>query len=133
MSALEGSGRPRSLAAAASHTPDDRTGAAADGVAPAGGSVDGHTTDGKAGQPAIDAAPPGFGAPAGREVAAGEAPEPAFVPGAPDPFASIVGAWGSSAPVALALLDDAGAIAWLNAAFQSLTGFAPAQALGRPV
>jgi signal transduction histidine kinase/ActR/RegA family two-component response regulator len=48
-------------------------------------------------------------------------------------IAPLIGAWAASAPVALALLDDSGAIAWLNAAFESLTGFAADQARGRPV
>ena len=38
-------------------------------------------------------------------------------------------AWAVGAPVALALIDDAGAFAWINAAFERLTGLAVAQAV----
>ena len=42
-------------------------------------------------------------------------------------------AWARTAPVALAAIDPAGGVAWVNSAFESLTGFAAAQAVGTPI
>ncbi len=42
-------------------------------------------------------------------------------------------AWARTAPVALAAIDDQGLVAWVNPAFESLTGFAAAHALGTVV
>ena len=39
-------------------------------------------------------------------------------------------AWARTAPVALAAIDAAGRVAWVNAAFESLTGFASTPAVG---
>ena len=42
-------------------------------------------------------------------------------------------AWASGAPVALAAIGPDGVVAWVNAAFESLTGFAAAQAVGAAI
>ena len=42
-------------------------------------------------------------------------------------------AWASGAPVALAAIGPDGVVAWVNAAFGSLTGFAAAQAVGTAI
>ena len=42
-------------------------------------------------------------------------------------------AWARTAPVALAAIDPAGGVAWVNSAFESLTGFAAVQAVGTPI
>ena len=41
--------------------------------------------------------------------------------------------WARTAPVALAAIDDAGALTWANPAFEALTGFATAQAHGTAI
>jgi PAS domain S-box-containing protein len=62
---------------------------------------------------------------------AASAGEVAGVPDAmPDTLPAALGAWAHAAPIALALLDEAGKIAWVNAAFERFTGFASARALG---
>jgi PAS domain S-box-containing protein len=44
---------------------------------------------------------------------------------------AVLGAWAPAAPIALALLEEGGAIIWVNAAFEALTGCTAAQAQGR--
>ena len=41
-------------------------------------------------------------------------------------------AWAQAAPIALAAIDADGNVGWVNAAFEALTGWAAAQAVGRP-
>jgi len=42
-------------------------------------------------------------------------------------------AWARTAPIALAAIDPAGNVAWINPAFESLTGFAAAHAIGTAI
>jgi hypothetical protein len=57
----------------------------------------------------------------------------------PDTRASIgvlpasLNAWARTAPIALAAIDPAGNVAWINPAFESLTGFAAAHAVGTAI
>jgi signal transduction histidine kinase/ActR/RegA family two-component response regulator len=67
-------------------------------------------------------------------VMAGTVPAPA--PGAPiaqEGLLAALDAWASGASLALALVESAGVVAWVNAAFEALTGLAGAQARGRPL
>ena len=68
-------------------------------------------------------------------------PRPNDAPAASGPAAVAPGgglpaalhAWARTAPVALAAIDAQGVVAWVNAAFETLTGFGAAQALGNAV
>jgi hypothetical protein len=42
-------------------------------------------------------------------------------------------AWARTAPIALAAIDPAGKVAWVNPAFEAITGFDAVQALGTPI
>jgi len=59
-------------------------------------------------------------------------PRPSVAPAASGPGDAVdaLGAWARRAPVALAALDAGGAVAWVNPAFERLTGFAAAHAVG---
>ena len=49
------------------------------------------------------------------------------------PLPAALHAWARTAPIALAAVDVAGVVAWVNPAFESFTGFAAAQAVGAAV
>ena len=130
MSALEGSGRPRSHAAAAAPRPGERAGEAWTGGGLPGGptGADGPSAGGRATD-----APPAAGDGGGKPPGAPAARTMPDAASAQKALVTVLGAWAPTAPVALALLDDAGTIAWVNTAFEALTGYAAAQARGRPV
>jgi signal transduction histidine kinase/CheY-like chemotaxis protein len=65
-----------------------------------------------------------------RVAPAASGPDDAVAAGA---LPAALRAWGRTAPVALAAVDAGGDVAWVNAAFEALSGFAAAQAMGQPV
>ena len=52
---------------------------------------------------------------------------------APEAWAGDLRQWAASAPVALALVDEQLRSLWVNAAFETLSGYTSAQALGNPL